>query len=442
MKTRLFVFKLALLSVILSHTHSSESETFACRDMSVCTTYDCKDAEASYRSGHECNGYPYFNGGYPKTGTIDWATTEHTSEHVCDNTDTYCRHVPIFKTDSNRQPECVCQKASDGVCGSWYCTTHTRGCVKYAPRVCKDVRSSSSGRKKCTTKCLDYGSVLVTTQSCTCMEYLNDAKLCVQWYCTHTDVQVQKVVPTVPTFAQEDYVYQCVKDSRRNTYARTYTPAYVGERKGAVLSGDPWEPTNGNDTTNSDALTNSDTSVTDTSDTSSTTVTDSGSDTPATVSDYPLCVEWNGFVEAYGVYGFMKCVCQSKMDTGEHFYCGSWACNEKRTSYWEPNLHYIALVLLVSIPVWFIFIFWPHLCALARDITGTPPPAQGVYTRKSRMCVFVFVFVISFTTLIVAAFFGGYIPLFIGLYTLPGWVLIGYILNRQLSKITDTRTRT
>ncbi len=39
---------------------------FKCRDPSVCSGYnDCDDHAAALRSGQICNGFPWFNGGYP-----------------------------------------------------------------------------------------------------------------------------------------------------------------------------------------------------------------------------------------------------------------------------------------------------------------------------------------------------------------------------------------
>lgn len=40
---------------------------FKCRDDSRCRGgYDeCDAEEAAYRSGHYCDGFPYYNGGYP-----------------------------------------------------------------------------------------------------------------------------------------------------------------------------------------------------------------------------------------------------------------------------------------------------------------------------------------------------------------------------------------
>lgn len=42
------------------------SGMFKCRDRSACKSYfDCDDYEVALRSGQLCNGFPWYNGGYP-----------------------------------------------------------------------------------------------------------------------------------------------------------------------------------------------------------------------------------------------------------------------------------------------------------------------------------------------------------------------------------------
>ena len=42
------------------------SGPFKCRDKSVCKDYySCNDEDAALRTGQLCNGFPWFNGGYP-----------------------------------------------------------------------------------------------------------------------------------------------------------------------------------------------------------------------------------------------------------------------------------------------------------------------------------------------------------------------------------------
>ena len=165
----------------------------ACRDDSKCHRItDCSDKDAARRAGNTCNGWPYYNGGYP-ISEVKWDEEEERYEcEVVAQNGLYCESwtADEFSSGEQERGSCGCVAESDNgkFCAEWDCIqTETDACPpgNYASgtRCCY---VDEDGNRRCTQR-----EIEVERTTCVVGEtadgVLPDATIILSWSCVETD---------------------------------------------------------------------------------------------------------------------------------------------------------------------------------------------------------------------------------------------------------------
>jgi hypothetical protein len=300
-----------------------------CRDTTACTTFeDCDESAAAYRSGQLCRSFPWFNGGYPFDPVkLDNEVKQTSCESSA--TDLFCNKWTTRGDSVDElevgQGECTVASANGEYCKKWREVTKEYKKCWWSQYITDDGGSTmgevccSEDNKHlypcCTQACdpstYDTRPPEIETATCQCVQAAEEDLYCHKWTCEETS----ELSFLVDYDATEYETYTCV--SSRPTDATN---------RGATSLG--WDEL-------SEAWGG----------------LDHLKDGPVAADELGggrYCSHWSGDIESVEEFELARCGCLEESAGGN--FCLRWACLEKGTDFWWPNLNWLAFsVVMVAL---------------------------------------------------------------------------------------------